>query len=257
MNVSPLRTQAVPVSSFLGRVDPRIKFICLVFAVVVCVTTPPDRFAAFAGYFAALVLLMIVARPPIKAFFGPVFVIMPFVLLCAAFVPFVHPDASGGGYSLGIGRLWVSRSGLLLLWNVAAKAIFGVLCIALLVHSTSFPELLRGLDALRFPRLGVMLAGFVYRYVFVLTDEVLRMKRARDSRGYQGRWLWQAAVVGRMIGTLFLRSYERGERVYLAMLARGFEGRMALSEHARLRPIDYGFLFVVVTVFLGIRITAL
>jgi cobalt/nickel transport system permease protein len=102
-----------------------------------------------------------------------------------------------------------------------------------------------------------MLAGFVYRYVFVLTDEVLRMKRARDSRGYQGRWLWQAAVVGRMIGTLFLRSYERGERVYLAMLARGFEGRMPFSEHARLRAADYGFLFVAVTVFLGIRIIAL
>ena len=257
MNVSPLQTQAVPAASFLGRVDARIKLVCLVFVVVVCVTTPPDRFAAFAGYFAALVLLMIIARLPFKAVLGPVFVIMPFVLLCAAFVPFVHPDASGGGYSLGIGSLWVSRSGLLLLWNVAAKAVFGVLCIALLVHSTSFPELLRALESLRFPRLGVMLAGFVYRYVFVLADEALRMKRARDSRGYQGRWLWQTAVVGRMIGTLFLRSYERGERVYLAMLARGFQGQMPLSEHARLRAADYGSLFAVVAVFLGIRMIAL
>ena len=252
----PLSKLDQSVLSFPRRVDARIKLISLVFAVIICVSTPPDRFIAFGGYFAYLLLLAIVVRPSARTLLGPVFVVLPFVMLCAVFIPFLHQDASGGGYNLGIGRLSVSRSGLLLFWNVLVKALFGVCSMVLFVDSTPFPDVLRALDGLRFPRLTVMLAGFVHRYAFVIAEEALRMKRAMDSRGYRGRWLWQAAVVGRMIGTLFLRSYERGERVYLAMLARGFDGRMPFSGQASVRAIDYGFLLTVAVVFLGLRVAA-
>ena len=79
-----------------------------------------------------------------------------------------------------------------------------------------------------------MLTSFMYRYSFILIDEMYRMKRARDSRSFGGRWFWQTQVIGHMIGTLFLRSFHRGERVYLAMLSRGYQGTMPESTASRL-----------------------
>jgi cobalt/nickel transport system permease protein len=82
----------------------------------------------------------------------------------------------------------------------------------------------------------------MYRYSFILIDEMQRLKRARDSRCFGGRWLWQLKVIGHMIGTLFLRSYHRGERVYLAMLSRGYDGRMPETAAGRFGPGEILFL---------------
>jgi cobalt/nickel transport system permease protein len=93
------------------------------------------------------------------------------------------------------------------------------------------------------PRVMVMLLSFMYRYIFVLTDEAMRLKRARDSRNFGGSNWWQIKTVGRMISTLFLRSYERGERVYVAMLARGYDGHSRTAESSlsyRQRDAYYG-----------------
>ena len=83
-----------------------------------------------------------------------------------------------------------------------------------------------------------MILSFMYRYIFVLVDEVMRMKQARDSRNFGGRRLWQLRTIGNMIGTLFIRSYERGERVYAAMMARGFSGHTRTLENLSFRPAD-------------------
>jgi cobalt/nickel transport system permease protein len=155
-----------------------------------------------------------------------VLVILPFVLVVAISIPFMKKDAIGGGYNLGLGELSVSRSGLWILWNVVIKSCLGVFSIILLSSTTSFPQLIRGMERLGSPKIFTMLASFMYRYSFILVDEILRIKRARDSRCFGGRWFWQSKVVGHMVGTLFLRSYHRGERVYLAMLSRGYSGTM-------------------------------
>jgi cobalt/nickel transport system permease protein len=110
------------------------------------------------------------------------------------------------------------------LWNVTIKSTVSVLAIILLSSTTPFPEMLKGMERLRVPHLLTTLLSFMYRYIFVLMDELQRMRRARDSRGWRGKWLWQVKVIGHMIAALFLRSYERGERVYAAMLARGYDG---------------------------------
>ena len=81
-----------------------------------------------------------------------------------------------------------------------------------------------------------------------LLDEVLRMKQAIESRGYQGRWIWQAKSLGRMLGQLFLRTYERGERVYLGMISRGFQGETRTLTPSRLRRGDYLFLILFLSV---------
>ena len=95
----------------------------------------------------------------------------------------------------------------------------------------------------------------MYRYIFVLVDEILRMKQARDSRNFGGNRLWQLRTIGNMIGTLFIRSYERGERVYAAMLARGYVGRTRTLNRLNFRLADvyfgigFGLVIILTSVF--------
>jgi cobalt/nickel transport system permease protein len=155
-----------------------------------------------------------------------VLVILPFLFVVTISVPFFKKDGVGGGYNLGLGGLSVSRSGLWILWNVVIKSSLGVFAIILLYSTTSFPQLVRGLERLGSPKIFTVLISFMYRYSFILIDEMQRMKRARDSRCFGGKCFWQSRTIGHMVGTLFLRSFHRGERVYLAMLSRGYHGTM-------------------------------
>jgi len=160
----------------------------------------------------------------------------------------------GGGYNLGLGGLSVSRSGLWVLWNVVIKSCLGVFSVILLSSTTTFPQLIKGMEKLGSPKIFTMLASFMYRYSFILIDEVYRMKRAKDSRSFGGRWLRQTEVIGHMIGTLFLRSYHRGERVYLAMLSRGYQGTMPETTASRLGLGEIVFLCLA-PFFVFLRIT--
>src|SRR5699024_10997705 len=117
-----------------------------------------------------------------------------------------------------------------------------------------FPALLRGLEALRLPHLLVLIAGLMYRYLFVVVGEVMRMRAALASRAYAPRTALQAAPIGRAAGTLFLRSYVRGERVHLAMLSRGYAGRMPQLQPLRLTAADVAFVLGVVGVLVPLRV---
>ncbi len=236
--------------------DPRTKILALCAALLICVSTPAARYTVFAAYFTVLGAAYALSGVSARTLARRLLTVLPMVLMCAAFIPFLHHDTIGGGYSLGLGGLHLSRSGLLILWNIAAKAALGVGLITLLTETTPFPLLLRGLEQLHCPRIALLLLGFCQRFLFVLRDEALRMKRAADARGFQGRWLWHAPVIGRMIGALFLRGYERGERVYLAMASRGFNGGMpALETAPTLARADRVFLAGTLAVFLALRIT--
>jgi cobalt/nickel transport system permease protein len=107
------------------------------------------------------------------------------------------------------------------------------------------------------PRVMTMILSFMYRYLFVLVDEVMRLKQARDSRSFGGSRWWQLRVIGNMVGTLFIRSYERGERVYAAMLARGFDGHSRTLNRLNFKPVDAYFgisfaLVIILTALAGI-----
>ena len=109
--------------------------------------------------------------------------------------------------------------------DIAIKFAFGVLALTAMMCTTPFALLLEAMRRLGMPQVIVMQLGFLYRYLFVLIDEAMRVRRARDFRGAAlapvGRRL---AAVGGVIGTLFSRTLDRSERVQLAMAARGYRG---------------------------------
>jgi cobalt/nickel transport system permease protein len=194
------------------------------------VSTPPGRWQSFAGYFVLLAALLLLSRLPVRYVLKRSLVIIPFVVMIAVFIPFFKEGEVAGSYNIWLWEVSVTYNGLLILWNVVIKAWLSVGFMILLTATTPLTHLLKGMEQLGLPRVLVMILSFMYRYIFVLVDEAIRMQRARDSRNFGGKRYWQIKTIGNMVGTLFLRSYERGERVYVAMLARGFEGQARILQ---------------------------
>ncbi len=227
--------------SFIHRLDPRTKFITTLVFILVVISTPPTKWQTFALYLFLIATLLLLSKLPITYVLKRSLVIMPFVLIIAIFIPFFKEGEVAGSYNIWLWQVSVTYSGLQVLWNVLIKAWLSILSLILLTSTTKLANLLKGLEQLRMPRVMVMLLSFMYRYIFVLVDEVMRMKQARDSRNFGGSRLWQIRTIGNMTGTLFIRSYERGEQVYAAMLARGFDGQSRTLDCLNFRQADAYF----------------
>lgn len=240
--------------SFIHRLDPRTKILAALAFVLVVIATPPTLWWTFLLCLILIFGLILLAGLPIRYVLKRSSVVMPFVLMMAAFIPFYKQGEVAGSYNVWLWQLSVTYGGLVVLWNTLAKSWLSALSMILLSSTTRFPDLLKGLEQLNVPRVMVMILSFMYRYLYVLVDEVIRMQRARDSRNFGGGWAWQIKTIGNMIGTLFIRSYERGERVYGAMVARGFDGRIRTLSNLRLGQADLycGIIFLLAMALIGL-----
>ncbi|MYS81991.1 cobalt ECF transporter T component CbiQ [Embleya scabrispora] len=209
-----------PGDSPVHRLPPHCKLLALVGFVLATVSTPREVYWAFGAYAVLLVGVAVLARVPAGFLLRRMLVELPFVGF-ALLLPFVAngPDVQVLGLS-------VSRDGLLGAWNIMAKGTLGVVAGVLLAATTELRALLLGLQKLRMPPLLVQIMSFMLRYGGVITAEMGRMRIARESRGFVARDLRQTPAVAKSAGALFIRSYERGERVHLAMLSRGYTGTM-------------------------------
>jgi cobalt/nickel transport system permease protein len=207
-------------ASPIHRLDPRTKLLGLLGLTIVAVSTPLRAWPVYVACAAALVAVAALAGVGPRTIWTRARIVLPLVIFVALFLPF----AREGGTTWSLGPVSVSEAGLAVLAAVAVKATLGTVSAVLLGATTSFPDVLRALEALRVPRILTLIAAFMYRYLFVILDEVRRMRAALASRGYRPRHALGAAALGRVVTALFLRSYARGERVYLAMVARGYGG---------------------------------
>ena len=227
--------------SFIHRLDPRTKFITTLLFILAVALTLPNTWPAFALYLVIIATLILVSKVPVFYILKRSLVIMPFVVLIAIFIPFFKQGEVAGSYNIWLWQVTVTYSGLQVLINIVIKAWLSILGLIWLTSTTKLTNLLHGLEQLRMPRVLVMILSFMYRYLFILVDETMRMRQARDSRNFGGKRLWQIRTIGNMVGTLFIRSYERGERVYAAMVARGFDGQSQTLNHLNFRLADAYF----------------
>jgi len=243
--------------SFLHRLDPRTKFVTTLAFILAVLLTPPQRWQAFACYLSLILVLLFLSKLPPLYVLKRSLVILPFVIMVALFIPFFKRGEVAGSYNIWFWQVSITYSGLVIFWNVLVKAWLSVLSLILLTSTTEFILLLRGSQRLGTPPVMVMILSFMYRYIFLMADEAMRMKQARDSRSFGGDRLRAIKTVGNMIGTLFLRSYERGERVYAAMLARAFEGEMRTLHQLNLRQVDayFGTGFLLYLIFVSVSIS--
>lgn len=202
---------------------PEVKIVASVLFTVAVVATPREAMWAFGVYLAVIVVVAFAARIGLGWLALRSLIELPFVLLAFA-LPFL-----GHGERVHWLGLSLSVDGLYGMWNIIAKGTLGVFSSLLLAATTSPRDLLLGLDRLRCPALVTQIATFMLRYLDVLAAEARRMRIAQLSRGYDPRFLWQIKGFASGVGALFLRAFERGERVYLAMVSRGYEGRIPLA----------------------------
>ncbi len=240
--------------SFIHRLDPRTKLVsCLAFILAI-VLTPPGRWQVFLGYFSLLLILIIISKVPVFYVLKRSLVILPFVVLVSLFIPFFKEGEVAGSYNLWLWQVSVTYTGLAILGNVVTKAWLCVLGLILLSATTGITDLLKGLEGLGIPRVIVLILSFMYRYIFVVVDEAMWMRQAWHSRSFGNKGLRQIKTLGNIIGSLFVRSYERGERVYVAMLARGFDGKVRTLHSLTFRKADFycGGLWFILLVVTGV-----
>ncbi len=199
---------------------PEAKVAALLVFVLAVVVTPREAMWAFGVHAFLLLAVIVFAELPIGFVLRRMTIEIPFVAF-ALFLPFL-----GGGPQTAVFGIGLSVEGLWGAWNILAKATLGVGASVTLIATTEIPDLLHGFSRLRVPRLFVAIAGFMVRYIDVVAGELQRTRTAMTARGHDPRWLWQAAPLATAAGALFVRSYERGERVHQAMVARGYDGRM-------------------------------
>lgn len=205
--------------TFVHRLDPRIKLITTLLFLFTVISFPKYDVAALFPFFVFPVILLITGEIPLGFILRKVAIVSPFAIFIGIFNPLLDTAqvAVLPGFTLAAG--WFS------FFSILIKFILTVSTALLLIATTSFPTVCHGLRRLGMPSIFVSQLLFLYRYIFVLTEEAMRIIRARDMRSF-GHKGTDVRVFVRIAGVLFLRTVERAERIYYAMLARGFEGDM-------------------------------
>lgn len=215
------------------RLAPEVKLVAALAVVASVALTPREAVWAFAVHATVVGAIVVLSRVPVSFVATRLVAVFPFILF-AVFIPFV-----ASGERIEVLGVAMSREGLWASWNIFAKATLGATVSITLAATTEVPEMLRGLGILRVPSLITAIAGFMMRYLELISGELSRMRRAMTARGYDPRWLWQARPIATSAGAMFIRSYERGERVHAAMLARGYDGTMPELNPRRATPAEW------------------
>ncbi len=228
----------------LHHLDPRIKIVVMVVFIVATLLLPDGAWLALSLSWLCIWLTSRLAKLPYRVVFKRSLIILPF-LVTALTLLFNTPGNSLLSWTTGSITVTVTDAGLVRFTSVISRGWLSIQAAILLTAVTQFPDLVHGLNHLRIPPVLVNIISFMYRYLFVLVDEAQRMKRARQARSarppgtgaHGGSLAWRAKVTGYMVGQLFSRSLDRSDRVYQAMMARGYKGRLlTMTPHAMTRP---------------------
>jgi cobalt/nickel transport system permease protein len=248
-------------TSLVHRLEPRAKLVATVAFIFAATLTPVGQWSVLGGL--ALILVAAIALSGLS----PLLILrrsalaLPFVLVA---VPILFSKEGEELFTVPA-LFWdwtATDSGLEALLSILAKSWLSVSAAVLLTASTASVDLLQALRGLRVPRIIAATVFFMYRYIFVIGEEALRLMRGRESRSARvgnrsgGSLLWRTRVTGNMVGTLFLRSYERSERVYDAMRARGFDGELRFLAENTLHRVDLLAVALILMLLTGLQIYA-
>ncbi|CAG0950209.1 Nickel transport protein NikQ [Anaerolineales bacterium] len=240
------------------QLDGRVKFVLAVAFILTCSLTPVSAWAVYILLFALILSIEILSTLGAGYVLKRALLATPFVL---AALPVIFTVEGIKLFSLPLGSwtLTASVEGLERFISIALKSWLSVQAAILLAAATPFPELLQAMRAVGIPRLLVAMFGLTWRYIFVLVDEALRLMRARAARSgvnpdlrpstslrtkrEGGGIIWRAQVAGGMAGSLFLRGFERSDRIYTAMLSRGYDGEVRVMPLPALSGVSKLVLF--------------
>lgn len=234
------------------QIDPRVKVLC-VLAFIVLATTSMNVYSLVASL-VILGLILVVAHVPLTWGYSRALIVVPFAGAFALVKAFTVPGTAIASWGL----LTVTIEGLIIAINLLLRSYVCVLSVVLLTSTTPFSTLLASLERLRVPPLITSMLSFTYRYIFVFVDEGERLNRAKTSRCIEGAtYRLRLRASAKTIGMVFIRAYERGERIYRSMLARGFEGTINTLDSMQIQKRDIasglGFVLAAIAVTIALR----
>jgi cobalt/nickel transport system permease protein len=233
-------------NTFVHRLDSRAKVVATLVFIFTVISYPKYEVISLTPFFLFPVLLVSLGDIPVLFLVKKILIVSPFAIFIGMFNPFFDPGTVvfiGLKFSAG----WVSFLSILVKFTLTISSAL------LLIATTSFPGVCNALRRFGMPALFVSQLLFLYRYLFVLLEEAMRIVRARDMRSFGQRGM-DARTAVRIIGMLFLRTVERAERIYSAMLSRGFAGNIPSMKRQFFRGIDLLFVAVTVVVLVVFRL---
>jgi cobalt/nickel transport system permease protein len=228
--LDPYRHRGSPIH----RLDPRLKFVLSLAFILTAALVPEGAWPAYVLLLSLVFALAVLSELGIAYVLQRSALALPF-MLAAVPILFTSEGQVVAHLALGGWTLSISEPGLIRFLSIALKSWISVQVAVILAASTPFPALLSAMRAVKVPRLLVAIFGLMWRYLFVLGDEALRLLRARSARSAHsdqtglrpgGSLAWRARVAGGMAGSLFLRAFDRSDRIYMAMTARGYDGEV-------------------------------
>jgi cobalt/nickel transport system permease protein len=235
-----------PRASLIHDLDPRVKFVLTLAFILTTSLTPVAAWPVYVLLFALVLAVAILSELGVAYVLRRAALALPFVL---AAVPLIF--TAGPPDLAQIGGVGLSQPGVERFLSITLKSWISVQMAIILTASTAFPDLLLAMRAVKVPRVLVAIFGLMWRYLFLLVDEAGRLMRARAARSGAGTMpgrrvggslAWRARVTGGMAGNLFLRSFERGDRIYAAMVARGYDGEVRAFPLPKLPPAQVAVL---------------
>ncbi len=224
-----MREQYIHAGSSIHRLDARVKVIFILAFIIFLNLTPFNAWPIYILFLTLILTVVLFSRLDVKLVLKRSLLAIPFILAAAPLV-FTLPPVSQIELAPGVPILF-SQNGASRFISIGIRAWISILAAIVLTATSRFPDLMAAFRQLKLPKLFVAIISLMWRYLFIIADEVSDMIRARASRSSAlpgvrsgGDLAWRARVTGGMAGNLFLRSLERSDRVYAAMLSRGYNG---------------------------------
>lgn len=231
----------------LHTLDPRVKVLVTIAFIVSNAILPDGAWIAFALAWVFILFANAVSGLGVGFTLKRSFIALPFALAAITAI-FSIPGEPVSSFQFLMWHFTITDAGLLRFVSIVVRSWLSVQMAILLVAVTEFPKIVHALRHLRVPAVIAVIISFLYRYLFVLADEVMRLLRAREARSGTvagrrggGSVAWRAKIAGNMAGQLFLRSYERSDRVYNAMLSRGYKGELMTIHPHHFHASDWLF----------------
>ncbi|MEW6584263.1 MAG: cobalt ECF transporter T component CbiQ [Nitrospirota bacterium] len=220
--------------TFVHRLDPRIKIIVSFAFILSVVSFPKYELSSLMPFFLYPAFLLTAGNIPLNAIAKKVLFISPFALFIGVFNPLLDTETMIAPFGLQVSGGWIS------FFSIIVKFVLTVSTALLLIAITSFPGICEALERMKMPKVFVIQLLFLYRYLFVLLEEALRMIRAREARSFGARGKEMKTFI-KLISVLLIRSMERSERVYRSMVSRGFRGEIRVLKKHRMTLGDIAF----------------
>lgn len=208
-------------NSLIHRADPRLKLIMMVLYILVLIFLPLNTYKFYLHLGLIVFTLAFLSGISFFHYLSKLMRVYLMVLFIYIFIPFLPLD-SDQYYNIGILKIY--HSGLEKFIHINIKTSLIMLMSIVLTTTTDFMRLLKGMEKFRIPQVALSILSFMYRFIFLLVDETERMWMAFNSRYIKLTYVNRLKIFAKQLGMLFIRTYERGERVYQAMESRGFHG---------------------------------